>query len=555
MVHWFYDDLPWGDRIILNDSSIDLSAGSIIRNSTYSDMWDGILIKNSRERTSGQRNNIRGNISGIRFITITEQSQVYIDGATISNIEGLEAYKGSYLNMNNSQYTNNEYGIRITDNSFLYLNNSNVNENESDGLSISYSYMTSRVTNSTIQGNAQSGITLNQGYVEMINNNVMNNNVNGFSNISSAVSLIRDGNNFKENLMSQIFSDQSGFPVFSSRLPDTRSEVRIDNNSNPEPNQLLLSAFTSSTPPIYPRINVRELKVAIGNRNLFEPCYFCFQFTIDIALPPIHDIIRTSFEEGVEDFYESDYEEALDKFLSIIEEYPDSEYALSSIPFLPALYIFLDLDTCDLIGYLNILSEDEIFSDIAREIIGITQMFNSLFVDAIYTFNEIIEEYPETIEALLAELNIYYCILKLYESGERSFPSVVKNIPKNYFELFTFQEEILGKIINNKDKKDEESKTPQTPLLTALESNYPNPFNPETTILFSTENVGNVEINVYNIRGQRIRNLVNDFFEAGHHQVVWNGRDNSDREVSSGIYLYRMNVGDFVETRRMVLLK
>jgi hypothetical protein len=88
-----------------------------------------------------------------------------------------------------------------------------------------------------------------------------------------------------------------------------------------------------------------------------------------------------------------------------------------------------------------------------------------------------------------------------------------------------------------------------------LHSNFPNPFNPETTIMFSTENVYNVEINVYNVRGQRVRTLVNDFFEIGHHQVVWNGKDDNGRDVSSGVYLYQMIAGETTETRRMVLLK
>jgi hypothetical protein len=104
--------------------------------------------------------------------------------------------------------------------------------------------------------------------------------------------------------------------------------------------------------------------------------------------------------------------------------------------------------------------------------------------------------------------------------------------------------------------REEKKEIEPEPWITGLIGNYPNPFNPETTIMFTLSNESNVEINVYNVRGQRVRSLVNDYFEAGHHQVVWNGRDNSDREVSSGIYLYRMmKEGDLIETRRMVLLK
>jgi len=90
-----------------------------------------------------------------------------------------------------------------------------------------------------------------------------------------------------------------------------------------------------------------------------------------------------------------------------------------------------------------------------------------------------------------------------------------------------------------------------------LSANYPNPFNPFTSIRYQVSGIGNqnVEINVYNVRGQRVRTLLNEHREPGQHSVVWNGRDDSGREVGSGIYFYRMRVGEFTQTRSMVLLK
>jgi len=62
-------------------------------------------------------------------------------------------------------------------------------------------------------------------------------------------------------------------------------------------------------------------------------------------------------------------------------------------------------------------------------------------------------------------------------------------------------------------------------------------------------------VNVYNVRGQLVRALVNDYRESGTHTVVWDGRDNSGVNVGSGVYFYQMRVGDFSETRRMLLMK
>ncbi|MCL2064847.1 MAG: T9SS type A sorting domain-containing protein [Candidatus Cloacimonetes bacterium] len=85
--------------------------------------------------------------------------------------------------------------------------------------------------------------------------------------------------------------------------------------------------------------------------------------------------------------------------------------------------------------------------------------------------------------------------------------------------------------------------------------NFPNPFNPDTNIAFSMASSGHVNIEIYNIRGQKVLSLVNEFYEMGRHVVVWNGRDENGRNVGSGVYLYRMRTDEFTETKRMVLLK
>ena len=86
-------------------------------------------------------------------------------------------------------------------------------------------------------------------------------------------------------------------------------------------------------------------------------------------------------------------------------------------------------------------------------------------------------------------------------------------------------------------------------------NNFPNPFNPYTTIKFSIGEVGNVVLNVYNVRGQRVRTLQNEHREPGHHSVIWDGTDDYGRAMSSGIYFYRIVAGENVATRRMLLMK
>jgi len=94
-----------------------------------------------------------------------------------------------------------------------------------------------------------------------------------------------------------------------------------------------------------------------------------------------------------------------------------------------------------------------------------------------------------------------------------------------------------------------------TPIKSQLLSNYPNPFNPTTTIVFEMAGEGQVSIDVFNIKGQKIRTLVNGVRGAGNHTVVWDGNDAGGRAMSSGVYFYRMTSGGYAKTRKMLMLK
>jgi len=93
------------------------------------------------------------------------------------------------------------------------------------------------------------------------------------------------------------------------------------------------------------------------------------------------------------------------------------------------------------------------------------------------------------------------------------------------------------------------------PMVTALAGNYPNPFNPETVIRFSLARECPVVIEVFNLKGQKVRSLVSDVYGAGVHNVVWNGLSDNGRQVGSGIYFYRMVAGEYRAVRKMVMLK
>ncbi len=88
-----------------------------------------------------------------------------------------------------------------------------------------------------------------------------------------------------------------------------------------------------------------------------------------------------------------------------------------------------------------------------------------------------------------------------------------------------------------------------------LHQNYPNPFNPATTIRFSLARTELVQLEVFNILGQKIRTLVNTRMNAGVHEVVWDSNNEMGRPLGSGIYFYRLTAGEYVKTGKMILLK
>ena len=95
------------------------------------------------------------------------------------------------------------------------------------------------------------------------------------------------------------------------------------------------------------------------------------------------------------------------------------------------------------------------------------------------------------------------------------------------------------------------------PKAFGLAQNFPNPFNPSTTISYDIPEgkEAQVVLNVYNMRGQLVRTLVDEVKSEGSYQVQWDGADNYGRRVSSGVYFYRIKAGDFSQTRKMVILK
>jgi len=101
----------------------------------------------------------------------------------------------------------------------------------------------------------------------------------------------------------------------------------------------------------------------------------------------------------------------------------------------------------------------------------------------------------------------------------------------------------------------ERDKSEALPTSFELSQNYPNPFNPTTTIKYALAKQAKVELVVFNVLGQKVRELVNETQKPGYHSIVWDGADNLGDKVATGIYFYRLKAGEFTQSRKMALIK
>ncbi len=159
------------------------------------------------------------------------------------------------------------------------------------------------------------------------------------------------------------------------------------------------------------------------------------------------------------------------------------------------------------------------------------------------------------VDSLHAVMNLEI-VLQLAATSQSKRPISTKFTQYIYPDRLTFKTkheehwELLDELLN--DEKIDLIPIPDKALIS---SNYPNPFNPSTTIAYSVPKDGLVKITIYNIKGQKVKELCNSEMLRGHHKLVWDGKDKHQRNVGSGVYFVKMQSGGDVSTRKIMLMK
>ncbi len=170
------------------------------------------------------------------------------------------------------------------------------------------------------------------------------------------------------------------------------------------------------------------------------------------------------------------------------------------------------------------------------------------YLPAINEFDEIIQQNPNTEEAVYAEIDAVTTAL-LVEGNDSTLQksSVGRYLVKG---KENYLNKLSGIFTKNFGTNKEEEEKEIVPTEYTLYQNYPNPFNPTTTIKYDIPNTGEVSVVIYDILGRRIKELINTKQQAGRYEIQFNASN-----LASGVYLYQLRTNDYVNTKKMILLK
>lgn len=231
-------------------------------------------------------------------------------------------------------------------------------------------------------------------------------------------------------------------------------------------------------------------------------------------------------------------------------------------------------DTAELNNYLVGLTSDQKMDmelqAASKELLVSSYHKSGDLKNAIQTAEQLLQQFPKTEHEYTALFNLFNIYQKDL-NDDANAKEILKTLKSKYpdYELTLIAQFDMGEPVDWKLSKRFAPKPP-IPVMTAelpttfsLGVNYPNPFNPSTTIPFALPEESQVKLTIYDILGREVITLVNARVPAGSRQAVWNGRDRYGNLVASGVYIYRLDAADpdniranrFNESRKLLLLK
>jgi len=497
----------------------------------------GISLINCKEAIV-QGCNFNNNIFGI----YAQDSSILVGGKFD---EETEVPFGSAMDRNNFYY-NDHAAIWIdhTSSKSLIYNNVFTEQDEANGR---FSGM---------------GIYANDAELNVMNNNITNLRGHGFLGTKSyrTPDTEPDYHGFSNNLFQdnggcELIGDGASLSSLKMLVNDPNNRI-IDQQGSTVNEPASLFDFENWDHYLLANLTPEDIAEVYNNTIIpdwvaapdrFYPDVSAFNFVPEPPEPPTSP--QSLMNTGTDYFFQGEFSMAQDIMKQIVEAYPDSMITASAINYLYLIERATENDYASLREYLDLKIPFENMAPYLEKEAAKTQCYikEEDYLSAIQRLQLVINNPISVADSLFALIDQSYCLYKYASEGGKALPncSATTTSIKSYMDFLTK----LGKPQVSLFQEF----TPPSRLL--IQGNYPNPFNPSTTINYAVPQDGLVKLVVYNLRGQKVKELVSGKHLTGNHKIIWTGTDASGRSVSSGIYFIRIEQGGKSHVRKMMLLK
>lgn len=293
--------------------------------------------------------------------------------------------------------------------------------------------------------------------------------------------------------------------------------------------------------------NQHDIAIMPPESRFYPECIGPDAGEIGYYLDPVWDpgIPRTIDQDNDAIIFYSAIDAALDEnptlaislFKQLISEFPGSEFAAASAKHIYAL----ENDKLALKDYY--LSEPNLHynGEIDKIIDYLTTHCNiklGNYQEAIAWFEDVISNPPSELDSLMAVIDLGYVYMLMEGDDKASVIAMYPQLkPKSLLEFEANRESILSNLYTSVENPygNGSNTSSIVAVVPVLERNFPNPFNPSTTLSFSLPSEMVCKLEIYNIRGQKVKTLLNESLQSGRHSIVWDGKNAHGRSVSSGV--------------------
>lgn len=455
-------------------------------------------------------------------------------------------------------------GIQITGYSKVKIQNNNIHHNFS-GIEL-YECSGGMVTDNEVSYNGN-GLLLYHSNVDITGHNKLTYNYSTSGHGDSRGGYGIDA----RHLTSWNLIGQNTYPIQIIH-DNQREQVLMQSNSIPSSmyyNQVYSSNHDRPYLRLWDTIIGSSRMINISNNNWSsdfipsrdlspEPAFtYLPMWEPGIPLQVLEDEAFLLFEEAMSATDNMEYVVAEQKLKQIIAEYPETKVCIDATKQLLVLTEKYNQNYDALELYYTTyptLRNDPILIKMADYLANFCRMKSENYSEAIQFFEDLILNPPSLPDSLFAVIDAGYAYLLMEQNSDKSsYAGDLKWLKPGSVTAYLNSRNAL---INNRQLVSSQYNQSTPDITDPIRiSNYPNPFNPSTTISFYLPESGEVVLEVFNIKGQRVKTLLNEKKETGSHDYVWNGTDQNGRIVSSGVYFYKISIGTKSIVSKMLLMK